>query len=72
MLVCFCREVRSAFHLNTVNGRVHILHSVGVSEIYRLGGIVHTSSMVFFQHLNIGILGQAIFAHGGKICRFPS
>ena len=34
MLVRLLRAVRSAFHLNTVNGRVQILHSAEQSAKY--------------------------------------
>jgi len=75
MLVCFWREVRSAFHLKTVKGRVHILHSRRMLVSFGSNWEVRarrTSSMVFFEHLDVGVLGETVFANRGEICGLPS
>jgi len=75
MLVCLFRAVRSAFHLKTVKGRVQILHSIYHSESVLVGNVWYeefTYAMIFLQHLDVGILRQAIFADRREIRRLPA
>jgi hypothetical protein len=76
MFVRLLLAVRSGFQRKTVNGRVHLLklakkhHDVGYCGYIQFA----FCPQLFFQHLNVRIVGEAVLAHlkTGKVSNdFP-
>jgi hypothetical protein len=64
IFVCFDLADRSAFHVKTVKGRVHILPRACVSAITGLfwERVLTFSAMVVLQHLDIRVIREAVLA----------
>lgn len=71
--MCLDRADRSAFHVKTVYGRVHILPviSVNTRSVYKGGGRT-LSSMIIFKHLHVRVIGEAVLADGREVGSLPS
>lgn len=58
-----------------VKGRLQILHSAPMGLVSKSptpyqGGKKHT--MIFFQHLHVRVVRQAVLAHAGKVGALPA
>jgi hypothetical protein len=74
MLVCFDRAERSAFQVKIVKGRVQILPVVCVSILSEYFGTGKRTfcSVVILQHLDVGVVREAVLADGGEVGRLPT